>query len=290
VDTGNGASSTQLRSVVATGIDLFTPCPYCTGDVTPRDGIRDGVCVGGDDDGLPCDVDSPNTTFPAPGGDGHSLDCFPNAGLNVSGAGLRIEFTQSTGTTTLSSGILCGFPPVLSWNCPCSVCTNDSTAPCSSNADCSGGGSCERIGNQNPNPDLCNPLFTCQDIGGGEGECASGPDELSCDGIVRANNTGFISCFTNADCDPTVIGVDAGNCTLSKRRKCFLDPIVATGSPDPGTPVGAAAFCIPPTANSGINGVAGLPGPGRVRNQSKVTYFCASNPSVSYTPGVGGCP
>ncbi|MFT5041171.1 MAG: hypothetical protein ACI8TX_002143, partial [Hyphomicrobiaceae bacterium] len=91
-------------------------------------------------------------------------------------------------------------------------------------------------------------------------------------------------------CAPSVIGIDGGNCTLSKRRKCFLDPIVAEGVADPGNPIGAAVFCIPPTVSAAINGVAGLPGPARVVNQGVSVLFCAEDPDSVYTPGVGGCP
>ena len=36
-------------------------------------------------------------SFPAPGGAAHSLDCFPNPGVNVSGAGLRIDLDSVDG-------------------------------------------------------------------------------------------------------------------------------------------------------------------------------------------------
>jgi hypothetical protein len=68
------------------------------------------------------------------------------------------------------------------------------------------------------------------------------------------------------------------------------DTIVANGVADPESPVGVATFCIAKTSNGGINSVAGLPGPWRVVNQGSVTHFCASNPAITYTPGVGGCP
>ena len=120
--------------------------------------------------------------------------------------------------------------------------------------------------------------------------CSSGAQTLYCDGITRANGEGFITCFQNADCSPASIGIDAGNCSLATTLSCFLDPIVAVGTPDPSAPVGAAVFCIPKTGNAGINGAAGLPGPGRVLNQARSTLFCASDPNVIYQPGVGGCP
>jgi hypothetical protein len=105
---------------------------------------------------------------------------------------------------------------------------------------------------------------------------------------VRADATGFLSCNSNADC--AVLGSLAGDCNLTSTKECFLDPISATGVADPNAPVGAAAFCIAKTSNAGINDVAGLPGPGRIKNAAGASTFCASNNAVQYTPGVGGCP
>ena len=50
-------------------------------------------------------------------------------------------------------------------------------------------------------------------------------------------------------------------------------------------PVAGSVFCVPPTENSAINGVAGLPGPGRVISQGAARTFCASNSDVEYVPG-----
>ena len=40
----------------------------------------------------------------------------------------------------------------------------------------------------------------CVDDGSGNGKCNTGPDERACDGVVKANGTGILSCGTNADC------------------------------------------------------------------------------------------
>ena len=125
-------------------------------------------------------------------------------------------------------------------------------------------------------------------MGGGEGACLADPRLEFCDGSLRADGTGFLSCNSNADCVP--VGSIAGDCTLSSTKECFVDPIVAVGIADPSAPVGDAAFCIPKTGNAGIHDVAGLPGPGHIRNAAKATTYCASNNAVEYTPGVGGCP
>jgi hypothetical protein len=69
-----------------------------------------------------------------------------------------------------------------------------------------------------------------------------------------------------------------------------LDPVTATGTASPSAPLGVASFCVADTASGGINAVAGLPGPGRVKNQTSSTLFCAGDPGTVYTPGVEGCP
>jgi len=286
VDTGAGQLTAHLRSQVFLGILLNEPCPYCTGDTTPNDGVRDGTCVDGLNDGDPCDANGINRSFPAPGGDGHSLDCFPNS-PNVSGAGLIINLTTTTGTSSLQSEVPCGplVNNVPSFLCPCGICSNDSSIPCHSDAECGAGNTCKSRTQFEPLPNQCNG--SCLDAGGGEGQCdASGPDDRGCDGMLKANGEFFIGCSTNDDCDPVNIGLDGGNCTLSKRRECFLPTITATGDPDPTNPVGVATFCIPFTANSGINLTAGLPGPGRVISEGSTVTRCGAD---VYTAGVG-CP
>jgi len=286
IDLGDSFNEIRLRSIVFLGVGLTEPCPYCTGDTVPGDGVRDGTCVLGRNDGLECDSDGFNQSFPAPGGDGHSLDCFPDAGKNVSGAGLRISLDQTTGSQDLPSNVECGFPPFQVLDCHCGLCSGDKTVPCSTDAECPDTGPCAKLTNFEPLPSQCDNLDPCQDIGGGEGTCPVGPDDKGCDAILRANGELFITCQSNDDCAPGNIGVDAGNCTLVKRRPCFLPTIVAQGDPDPTFPVGVATFCIPPTANGGINAVAGLPGPGRVISQGMTTANCSGG---AYVPSVG-CP
>jgi hypothetical protein len=109
---------------------------------------------------------------------------------------------------------------------------------------------------------------------------------LGCDGISKSNGEPFIACVNNADCDPNNIGIDGGACAVTTRRECFLPTITATGVADPTNPVGVATFCIPGTANTGINLTAGLPGPGRVRSEGSVVTRCGTD---VYTANVG-CP
>jgi cysteine-rich repeat protein len=322
VDSGAGESVVRLASVVYLGASTIEPCPSCGGkctapasnvgdscavdlhcdtttgsgdgvcgnyDPTPNDGVRGGTCRSGVNDGQTCDAGSRHESFPAPGGAAHSLDCFPIPGLNVSGSGLRIDLDQSTGTSTLTAAVDCG--PANLYDCHCAQCTGNSQVPCASNADCAAvsAGTCAKVATLVPFINQCASDNICNNAGGGEGVCNLGPTDKFCDGITRANGEGFIACTGQGDCDVFPGGI-AGSCSLNKIRECFLSSIVAPGVADPEFPVGAATFCIGQTSNGGINAVAGLPGPGRVVNQGAVTFFCASNPAVVYTPGAGGCP
>jgi hypothetical protein len=376
VDEGSGSIDADLRARVFLGASTTSPCNPCGGrclndasfcnrdedcpgstctlDTQPGDGVREGVCTTGEVAGQTCDPTGYNSSFPAfvtstgPGGGWYSLDCPPDVGKNISGGGLIIGLTQTTGTSQLAANVSCGGQsPQL--NCPCMQCSGDPTFPCNSNAECAtmqgscslalsrkcstdaecdnvDAGNCSTIGrcqaassiNCTTNADCdavdvgtCNPStcsvkgpgssgefplpngcidLLCSDVGNGEGECTVGPDTFYCDGVVKANGVGILSCLSDEDCVPGSVGIDAGSCTLSQRADCFLDPIVATGDPDPETPVGVATFCIPPTSNSGINTVAGLPGPGRIVSQTTSRTFCSTDPNVQYIPGVGGCP
>jgi cysteine-rich repeat protein len=290
IDNGEGDIQVALASIVFLGENLVTPCPYCTGDITAGDGVRDGVCVKGDNEGASCDVDGDSPTFPAPGGDGSSLDCFPDPGKNVSGTGLKIALDGSSITPQqLDANVKCGFEGIAESLCPCSVCDNDGLQGCTSNADCMDGGVCEDFfKNGVPLPNTCSD-DVCSDLGGNQGECDAGPSSQMCDGILRADGGGFIACLQNLDCAPGTIGIDAGDCTIVEKRKCFLDPIIAIPNADPIRPIGAAAFCIAPTSNPGINTVAGLPGPARVLNEGVAATFCFGS-ATEYMPGVGGCP
>jgi cysteine-rich repeat protein len=376
VDLGAGSITANLRAQVFLGGSTRSPCNPCGGkcsnnasvfchrdedcsggtctlDTEPGDGVRGGFCTSGDVAGQTCDPMGYNSSFPAyrstdgDGGGWYSLDCPPDVGKNISGAGLIIGLTQTTGTAQLAANVPCvGFASEL--NCHCLQCSGDSAVPCNTDAECASMlGSCNlslsrkcstnaectnvSAGNCNQSikkcqqatsiacnvnsdcasvpvgpcrPSTCSvkggnsatePLpngcidFLCTDLGGGEGECTIGPDSRYCDAILKANGGGILSCLSDEDCDPGVVGVDAGQCTLTERAKCLLDPITITGDADPETPIGVATFCIPPTSNSGINTVAGLPGPGRIRNQATSRTFCGNDTSKQYIPGVGGC-
>ncbi len=292
VDLGQAALDLSLRSLVYLGEGVNEPCPSCSGDATAGDGLRGGLCVGGDNAGQSCDAGATNTSYPAPGGGAHSLDCMPEASGNVSGDGLRIQFEPATGTSELDHGLACGFP-YFGQTCACRTCSYDTTLPCSSTADCSSvyAGSCTSIGTgTNSGPNSCDG-YNCEaaDAGGESGQCASGPDDDFCDGLVRADGVGFVGCSTDFDCSAASLGVDAGSCSLSQRRSCFTDTITATGAADPYQPLLGAALCAPPTINAGLNAVAGLPGPVRTLLQTELELRCANDAGTIYLPARGGC-
>jgi hypothetical protein len=293
VDTGVGTIELPLSEKIFLGLSLLQPCPVCVNDTHPGDGVRDGACVGGLNNGATCDAQAYNATFPPPTGALYSLDCFPDPGTNISGGGLPLQINLTTGTTSLSADIPCANAgPGASMDCPCRACSGNGTIPCHSDADCAtaGAGTCTSDGGgAGTQPNACTS-GVCLDAGNNQGLCQEGPDDTFCDAIVRPDGKGLITCNTNEDCAPSSIGVDGGSCTLVERRPCFLDPIVSQGSPSPYVPLAAATYCSPATSSPSVNNVAGFPGPGRLTVQTLVTLDCKSDIEAHYTPGVGGCP
>jgi hypothetical protein len=285
LDTGEHVLQTATRHVRHLGETLVEPCPTCVGDTTPNDGNRDGLCANGENDGLSCDTNALNVTLP--GGSAHSYDCMPSSGKNVSGTGQLVSATLSTGTQSLSAAVECGFS-VLPDLCPCGVCSADTSVACSSNAECAGLGTCGRIAQGAPRPNDCTG-GVCDTIGGGEGECNTGPDDTYCDGLVEGNGRPFVSCTTNADCDSIDcdLGTPApdgcGNCTIVKRRECFPDPLVASGAASATDPVSEALVCLGPTASAGFRAATGMPGPARLTVERSAVARCPGG--AAYPPG-----
>lgn len=321
VDLGEGLIQANLRSVVYLGETVTVPCPVCGGtcdapggsagtpcifdtdcdsssgsgdgvcanfDPVAGDGERGGTCVLGRSGGESCDIMGINRSFPNPGGGGLSLDCAPSTGKNVSGTGLRINLATGTSEVSLNSNVPCSF--FGSQRCPCAYCGNDRTATCSTNADCDEGVTCGTLSFQAPQPDNCSGECVPTEENPLNGVCV-GDFSKFCDGALKSNGEPFVSCLTDADCINTDCGPQScGTCTAQIQKRCFLPTITAVGSPNQEFPIGASVFCIAETSSSGINGVAGLPGPGRVLNQARSQTFCAGAPDVEYIPGVGGCP
>ena len=315
VDSGELSLTLDLRAKYHLGSTIVRPCPYCSGDSTPADGVRDGTCVDGPNAGLPCDAEARNTSFPAPGGAAYSLDCFPDAGKNISGSGLIERYTLTTGSSSLDSDIECPLS-IIPNRCQCGVCqrecaVNDdcagifahlpptcangvcspkSTVPCSSDAECVDAGltACVNLGAGNPWPNQCAGSGGCSLGDDGDGVCDEGPVGNFCDAVVRANGQGLIKCLSNVDCDAGTIGVAAGNCTLTSNRECFPPTITASGVPHPDRPIAAAIFCVPP-ASVGYSTVNGLPGPARLVSQMRTRKLCGGLDGAAYVAG-GGCP
>lgn len=319
VEAGSGTFTLDERLLVHLGATTLAPCPTCDGDVTPGDGVRDGTCNGGQSPGLGCDAQASDPTYPLPGGGFYSIDCLPSVGSNITGPGMIIAHTETTGTSTLASTLPCTGE---AGSCPCAVCSGNTSVGCSSDAECAalpgicagapnGGGlacesnsdcasadvgpclggilkcakktslscatnndclgqsvgpcndqTCSSVGlGQQTQQNQCD-FGICTVDGSGEGQCASGTVEF-CDGYVDEDGRGIVTCFFDSDC--AAWGPEAGACTISQPRDCFDPTISATGAADPATPRTVAATCVPPTSNSAVNSVFGLPGPGRVR-------------------------
>jgi hypothetical protein len=289
VDTGDVAMTLDLLTRYYNGDATTRPCPYCANDPVPGDGMREGTCVLGANAGLACDADATNTSFPAPGGGGHSLDCFPDPGKNISGAGLLQSLTLTTGSTSLTAGVDCtsfGVPAT----CHCGICSGNQSLGCRSDEDCApaAAGTCMKRANFDPKENGCTDTAACTSTGDGDATCNGGPTDRYCDGVLRADGQGFLACLTNADCDAGTIGIEGGNCTLSKTRKCFLPTIEAQGAPDPDMPIGSAIFCVPPTSTAGRNALWGLPGPARIVSQLRTRKLCGGPEGRAYAVN-GGC-
>ena len=139
--------------------------------------------------------------------------------------------------------------------------------PCSASSACGGTQNCGRPGEATrPNgclfDDEASPQPLCLPVTTEEGECTFGPNDSLC---AQQPHRG---CSSDTDCQPPN-GNIPGDVCVSQRRRCFLDPIVATGAAD--VPVGsvthpllAATMCLGPTIRAAQNNVSGLPGPARL--------------------------
>jgi len=275
IDNEAGAISmaADVRDVVHSGVGLLQPCPICAGDTLPNDGVRDGLCVGGDRDGLSCDTGGEDPTFGAV-----SVDCPPQPGSSISGLGLPRSIDLGTGSTSLAFSTPCDAPLGL-LDCACAVCSLAPAKPCRDDSECGPGeGLCDSNGGGPAaarHPNKCSDL-TCTDVGGEVGECQAdvGLDTMMyCDGEVRADGSGLLACNTQGDCDAidTICsGADCGTCSLAQRRRCFLDPIEATGAPHPSRPTLVGTSCLNAVTNTAVNGVSGLPGPQREAYEMRV--------------------
>ena len=283
VDIATGALDVNLPLSVEVFLSptISQPCPAClTADGVPDLG-EPGTCSGGPRSGSPCRVGGLADRWWGAAA-GTSSDC-PPFGDPIAVFGLDVVATTGTalfGTSAESPNCRAvGFSQV---KCLCDTCNDDTASLCRSNADCppSGGspGVCGgkrclggtnsgapcSVGSECPQgacsapgiatqPNQCDDgICTPTDDGG---VCASGPVDNVCSGQPFR---GCRSGTTTEDCER--IYPDAGTC-VAAARPCFTDPIVRSGTSDPSDPVLAGTFCLPPTAASAVNSVAGLPGP-----------------------------
>ena len=278
VDTGDAEIHASLIQGGNLGEGLLNPCPTCDGDLTLNDGVRDGTCSGGPQDGMSCDAQSLSASFPAPGGGAYGIDCGPNTAV-LSG-GMHVNKVFTTGVSVLEATVPCG--PNGEDLCHCGRCDADTTIPCNSDADCGAGGLCgvESVGN--PAQNGCTDQV-CTDLGNGQGECSTGgPVSHFCDGIVRASGMGFIACTTNDDCSEMTIGTDAGECSIVENRSCHPSTITVSGTPSVTDPFLVTAVCISPGFAAAANLVGGFPGPQKYNMQTSAELPCAGDPGATY--------
>lgn len=293
-DIGNGDSTTTVSSqakVHTGGTGTLTqPCPICTGDNTPNDGVRDGVCDGGDRDGLACDENGNTASF----GGGLSYDCQPDPGTNVTGTGLVLALELTTATTALDQSIDCG-GGLTGNDCHCRSCAADATVGCNSDQDCVDagvGGVCGNGAEPQTQPNSCSDA-TCTSNGDGTGFglCLSNAPASFCEGAVQASGKGIIPCSNNGDCDAvdsSCDGGDCGDCTISAAVECFDGTIGAEGTPGSLGAELVSTFCTAHTGNAGVNAAGGLPGPGRLVLDFDFEARC-SDGDLAQAPGFVNC-
>ncbi len=104
---GCGTTDVLLESQVFLVQDIAKPCPICAGDDEFNDGVKNGTCDGGDNDGAACDAGASDPNF----GD-TSLDC-PPSGSSVGELEINLS-PATTGSISVDSSIDCAssfFPP-----------------------------------------------------------------------------------------------------------------------------------------------------------------------------------
>jgi hypothetical protein len=266
IDNESGAAElgVALAGDMYFGVSPTQPCPVCKGDGAPNDGRKEGKCVGGISGGDECDANGVDPTF-----GNTSFDCLPGAAMLGSTTPVTRRLQLSTAGDTLSYSLPCDFPNQ-HLACPCATCAGDTSVACASDADCTAAGTTGPCGRRGAGalrkPNVCDGN-ACADTGDGiHGTCATGPDELFCDGMLFAHGAPYLPCLTNADCaaiDEACAG-DCGECTITKRRACFVDPIETPVFATPTRAVLSDVLCMAPGASQGLDLVAGLAGPERV--------------------------
>ncbi len=279
--TGHSETTVTMNSVVRIGISASQPCPTCDGDPTPNDGVRGGACDGGSRNGQSCDENGDHPTFGPT-----SYEC-PSDGANISGTGLSVILNLTDSPISMGFDTQCD-SPYNGFDCACATCSGNSALPCNSDAECSatGAGTCtSNGGGANRWPNACSD-GVCTD-----GTCLAGPVDSYCDGALRANGNGFITCVADADCDTMAgecQGGDCGSCSLTKTRACFNDPITAEGVASQNGSELVSNFCTAPSSSAAINAATGSPGPSTVKLDFDYLGICGSGQQYE-APGGSNC-
>lgn len=267
---------TYTRAVVHTGLNQVRPCPTCVAG-TCNGGVRNGKTG--------CSVDATSLDF-----GNVSFDCPPNPGAGIGALGLGLTFTDGEQSVTASiTGAQCE-----AGTCHCSQCSGDASVGCSSDADCAlvGAGTCTNS-SEPSKQNACTSVASCSDTGGNNGECGGDVDQF-CDGLLKANGEGFLTCVNDANCttlNSLCPGGNCGTCTNFRDRRCFLPTVQVDGTPGIFGSEGVSLFCSAATASTSVNDSGGLPGLGRVKLDFDFDLWCDDNHTVQFQlPGGSNCP
>ncbi|MEB2285656.1 MAG: hypothetical protein OZ922_13340 [Myxococcales bacterium] len=290
-----GIAGPNTRNLCSSNADC-KPGSYC---------VTDNVCSWGPDMDKPCRPDTPfgGTTeyFGHP-----SVDCRMAGSLLGT---IDVLFNPSTtAVATKTANIFCntpGFnnkvcagganehrPCTANSECPGGTCNDqcfcpntqgeigqkpnacfaaclggaNDAAPCNDDSECDPPngfchiGDCRPNPNDPDNPDYPNPPYT-------EGLCTVSPPTKVCSAHP------FLTCADESFCrPPTCPYCDPNETCDLLPRQCFTNPtytrVGVPGVPDRTT---AATFCLTKTSSAAVNAVAGLSGPGGIKNPTTVT-------------------
>jgi len=142
VADGSTDTFTFLLSRVHLATAVDAPCARCcTTPLCNTESVGStGTCTGGASAGQTCTVQGLSKFGPV------SRDCPPDNAANISGGGLDIRFLPTTtGLSEKTASLPCTAAVFTQFNtCACDTCAGGTAAngPCSSDADCPGGGTC----------------------------------------------------------------------------------------------------------------------------------------------------
>ncbi len=213
--TGELHYNYDLISHVYVGLSIGHPCPTCDNDPGFDDGMLDGTCNGGEQNGSPCDADATSQQFGKT-----SFNCFPPTAAAI--GDLKISFvdaqTGSKSISTSASSPSCTANGVTGQKCFCDTCNDAAAEVCASDADCPPGGICGGlrcvVGSTTPGlactTEGTNTDALCGQVGAGAcvpGSCPAG----NCVGGPSAG----ASCNDGTDCGSCIAGPHPGGPCLT---------------------------------------------------------------------------